>query len=57
MAVKVDVMKQTKELLAGSMQGAYFLYGGEEYLKIQVQIQKRGYKMSNVKENLFFFNR
>lgn len=33
MAVKVDVMKQTKELLAGSMQGAYFLYGGEEYLK------------------------
>ncbi len=33
MAVKVDVMKQTKELLAGNMQGAYFLYGGEEYLK------------------------
>lgn len=33
MAVKVDVMKQTKELLSGTMQGAYFLYGGEEYLK------------------------
>ena len=25
-------------------------------MKIQVQIQKRGYKMSNVKENLFFLN-
>ena len=33
MAAKVDVMKQTKELLGGTMRGAYFLYGGEEYLK------------------------
>ena len=33
MAVKADVMKQTKELLSGTMQGAYLLWGGEEYLK------------------------
>ncbi len=33
MAAKVDVMKQTKELLSGTMTGSYFLYGGEEYLK------------------------
>ncbi len=33
MPPKTDITKQTKELLSGDMQGAYFLWGEEEYLK------------------------
>lgn len=33
MAAKPDISKQTKQLLASGMQGAYFLWGEEEYLK------------------------
>ncbi len=33
MALKTDIMKQTKELLSSGMSGAYLLWGQEEYLK------------------------